>query len=163
MSLKSKRHVEMGEKVGWRVWYINTYRGVALGGSFKRSALWKPGVNITKLPPANGFIPQVYMDYFPERNDEFWGSGFHAFKEKSDLDNYIQRYCSDVFLWVIGKAYLWGDVIECIHGYRASHASVKSLDVIYGHSWLADMPNYKLLEKLRKDYLLNNDDGKEEA
>lgn len=78
---------------------------------------------------------------------DYNGLGVHAFKTMTlALDNYYDSFVSQVF----GSIYMWGDVIEHKHGWRAEFAAIRSLDLL--------LPRYRLwsgrrLVKLRKLYL----------
>ena len=113
-------------------------------GSIYMDDVWNPGVNTCVMPPDKK-LQNLRKEYLnktcPDTNspsatlfkkfplgDEWWGAGYHAFEELECLEKYVLT--STFSFVIVGKVYLWGDVIECAKGWRASHASVKSIDHI---------------------------------
>ena len=60
------RVIQTGEITGYRIWYVHNGE---LKGTYQRTYIWNPGINVTKLPPSTKplFVENVV------RNDEWWG------------------------------------------------------------------------------------------
>src|SRR6266576_5959096 len=76
------------------------------------------------------------------------GAGFHAFKKIDKTCDYFTFCCGKHFTWAFGRIYMWGDVIETIHGYRSSHATIQSIDFLHPGAH----PNLTALEILHSKY-----------
>jgi hypothetical protein len=110
--------IRVGEVVGWRSWLFNG----DLSGlrSYTRPCEWIPGV------PVEGDV-------------DTWG--VFAYKTRNRL--FEEPICNTPIIY--GSVYLWGEIVEHKHGYRAQYASIRSVDQIIG-------PGDDLLEFLRQKY-----------
>ena len=112
--------------IGYRIWYIH---GHNLHGIYQLNYIWQPDINVTELPPIKKRDINIINPNM--QNDEYWGSGFHAFKEEVYAFVYFKTYCEKNYPFAFGSIWMWGDVIETQRGYRASHAEIRSIDFVH--------------------------------
>jgi len=122
--LLKPREIQIGEITGYRLWYV---QDGYLKGTYQQEYIWKPGINVTELPSRR----KSFLNTYERKNDEHWGAGFHAFKKINEVYDYFTLGCGKYLTWAFGSIYMWGDVIEAIHGYRSSHAAIRSIDFLY--------------------------------
>ncbi|HYT43019.1 MAG TPA: hypothetical protein VEP90_11805, partial [Methylomirabilota bacterium] len=151
MSDHLPRVIQTGEITGYRIWYVHNGE---LKGTYQRTYIWNPGINVTKLPPSTkpDFKKVMWQENeqqnVEQKNDEWWGAGFHAFKKIDKTYDYFTFCCGKHFTWAFGRIYMWGDVIETRHGYRSSHATIQSIDFLHPGAH----PNLTALEILHPKY-----------
>jgi hypothetical protein len=120
--------IRAGEIIGWRIWRM--YDGLLQSVTF--SYIWRPGVFERSSTAEGG-----------------WGCnlGYHAFKDKEQADREASAHWSPI---VIGSVAMWGEVIECQHGWRSEYAAVRSIFEITGviRFWR----KHRLLLELREKY-----------
>jgi len=125
--------------VGWRTWLVLLEGGDFRLRSVVYDALWPPGRELVasclrhRLPwrRRSGHVP-------PARRCR---CGIYAAKEPEDAASYLEgRSWADALSdqRVIGTVSLWGRVVECERGWRASHAYPKMIYVppARSRSWL---------------------------
>lgn len=113
-----RREVVSGEIIGYRIWRLKH----GLLQSVHMCDIWHPG------------------EVMVGREIEDWSRrGVHAWKEAGEKYHeylYDSMLCDDGFnpsrptTIFTGTVFLWGDVVEHLHGYRAEYARVRSLDWI---------------------------------
>jgi hypothetical protein len=90
------------------------------------------------------FLGHPWLPHFPVQGDPHThGSGIHAFKTLDEAHCYADKARHWIFPgWnvVVGRAALWGDVVEHEHGYRAEFGAVHSLlAVLHGNVDIASL------------------------
>lgn len=135
---------KFGEFLGWRMWYVRD----GLLKSYSRPTFWQPKVPMTGTPSDH-------------KDDGIW-----AFKDKNrairkaleapsyySLLNFNQEPgapAKPVVVW--GSVKLYGEVVEHQDGYRASAASIVSIDDAEGAAG-SPVEKHELLTNLREKYL----------
>jgi len=108
---------------GWRVWRVVCSDDRYSLGSVVKPTLWPPGeplqADCLRTPPLLGWLLRRPPHPAPETHCE---CGIYA----AELD-YVGQYLADVpaqpaVARVLGQVSLWGDVVECERGFRASRA-----------------------------------------
>lgn len=144
--------VRVGEIVGYRAWWVFS---VPQGGktwvnglpaigwrlqSFATNFIWPPGEIVQG---DTGRVVEEWYDICDGQQKQIWG-GVYAFRSP-ELDERTRRRIDSIQaglydnVLAIGTCTLWGDVVEHEHGYRASHAKLRSLDAVYGADCLAEL------------------------
>lgn len=115
------RSTQFGEIIAYRLWIVHPsglLQSVAM-----TQVIWIPG------EPMEGKIINEYA--------AGQGQGIHAFKNKDDAAKEIftvrtwdTNVSNPEMIFAVGTVKLWGDVIEHERGYRATRASVNSIDEV---------------------------------
>lgn len=120
-----KHDIQTGEIIAWRAWKVQ--HGL-LTSMYVDQHIWPPHEPITGDLKAKG-------------NSSSGQLGVHGFKtQKAALEYASDAYKRPLydapapFSFIVGRVYLWGEVIEHEKGYRAEYAKVHSLDVPLGVS-----------------------------
>ena len=138
--------IELGEIIAWRVWRVIEGVSEHMLASIWMHVLWYPGFVIDG--DVRGMGNMGLSTSLP--------TGIYAFKERRSAD--VLAFQLSIgegnFKAVVGRVALWGEVIEHVNGYRASHARVHSLE---GINWTDDSGNREpgskaLLADLRARY-----------
>lgn len=106
----------------WRVWRVVEQAGELLLASVVKRTVWRPGEPlVAECLDHRPFVDWVRRRPVHEAPQERCECGIYA----ATLD-YASRYLNDALpdalTRVVGRVALWGTVVECEHGYRASHA-----------------------------------------
>jgi hypothetical protein len=112
--------------VGWRLWRWDPADRMLLPLAF--SGTWGPGVNVARCHAGPPCQEPPALEH---------GCGFWAMREQATCLAYREEYLSwtgQPLAWawsawhrhhlVWGQVVLWGTVVTCEHGWRASHARV---------------------------------------
>lgn len=104
----------------WRVWHVVAARGAARLRSVIKPTLWTP-----QEPLAAECLRQRLFVRRRNRHpapEEACDCGIYATSIER-LDQYVNEALPPgAFARVVGRVALWGIVVECERGYRASHA-----------------------------------------
>lgn len=119
--------------VAWRVWrVVETSDGYRLG-SVVKTALWTPGealcADCLREPTLAGLFrrkPKVHV-----APDAECACGIYAGR-LSGIREYMAPPATEAVAHVLGRVMLWGTVIECERGFRASRAYPAHLYVPIG-------------------------------
>ena len=121
-----------GALIGWRVWLVVERDGVLRLASVLHDEVW---------PERSALVARCRRseDRFLEPSElrahaaphEHCSCGIHAAREPDAVRTYLRgRDDPGTVCRVLGTVLLWGSVVECEHGWRASHA--------YPHQLLLD-------------------------
>lgn len=109
------REMAVGEIVGYRCWRVY---GLQLVSAYMNDK-WHPD----QILEGKGL-------------DDWDSRGVHAWKEDG---THLRACIKESFGFggsvVIGTVYLWGDVVEHEHGYRAEFAKIRTLDDVRSSEW----------------------------
>jgi hypothetical protein len=129
--------------VGWRTWLVTREgKGFRLR-SIVYDALWFPRDELVASclgrSGALSFPRRRRAEHVPPAGD--CGCGIYAARKPEEAASYLEGRSWGVALsvqWVIGTVSLWGRVVECTRGWRASHAYPKAIYVpaTHGPYWL---------------------------
>lgn len=114
--------------VGWRVWHVVETRGALRLRSPLYRTIWTPRQEIVAACRRGAESPLLPYWPGPGRHSpphERCRCGIYASHSAAQAAPYVARffkYRDDVVHRVIGRVSLWGAVIECERGWRASHA-----------------------------------------
>jgi hypothetical protein len=122
-----KPRIRAGEIIGWRIWRL--YDGLLQ--SIVVSYIWRPGLFERSSAEKGGW-----------RN-----FGYHAFRVKEQAEREASIHWSPI---VIGSVAMWGEVIECQHGWRSEYAAVRSIIKVTGDIRL--WRKHRLVKELRQKY-----------
>lgn len=139
--------VVTGELIGHRLWYI-TDRSPLLC-SLAHFHLWEPGkieTGDTKAVVSHG-SPSIYGGIYTfdsDKNERLHREITQELLERDcrgDFGTFCHAGspCPRLTSLVLGTVHLWGDVITHEHGYRASHAKVRSIDRVWGVAGLRSL------------------------
>ena len=121
--------------VGWRIWRVGEdglLRAVAWGVQWQPQARFDAVCEDTPSPFWHHGVAHAPHPA-PERGCE---CGVYAFKERADAE-LLAREKVDREPLVLGRASLWGRVIETERGYRAQYAYPYDLELLGGSAALA--------------------------
>lgn len=119
--------------VAWRVWrVVSTSDGYRLG-SVVKTALWTPGeplvADCLRKPTLAGLFRRGRKTH--EAPYDECECGIYAGR-LSAITEYMAPSATEAEAHVLGRVMLWGTVIECERGFRASHAYPAHLYVPVG-------------------------------
>jgi hypothetical protein len=119
--------------VAWRVWrVVATSDGYRLG-SVVKTALWTPGeplaADCLREPTLAALFRRKPKTHAAPNED--CECGIYAGR-LSTIREYMAPPATEAVAHVLGQVMLWGTVIECERGYRASHAYPAHLYVPVG-------------------------------
>jgi hypothetical protein len=119
--------------VAWRVWrVVSTSDGYRLG-SVVKTALWAPGepllADCLREPTLAGFFRRRAKPHAAPEAD--CACGIYAGR-LSAIGEYMAPSATEPTAHVLGRVMLWGTVIECERGFRASCAYPEHLYVPIG-------------------------------
>jgi hypothetical protein len=119
--------------VAWRVWrVVSTNDGYRLG-SVVKTALWTPGepllADCLREPTLASFFRRRAKPH--RAPDDECQCGIYAGR-LSGIGEYMAPSATEPSAHVLGQVMLWGTVIECERGFRASHAYPAHLYVPVG-------------------------------
>ena len=124
------RDMEMGEKEGWRVWRVRTFEDrVWLTSFIWSSHYWGDDIfEAKKTERFTHICPSKIDDYkYVAYEYEDVMLGIYAWKTEAEAKRYATNNNSSLEGTVIGTVYLWGDMVEHVRGWRATHARIKEL------------------------------------
>jgi hypothetical protein len=117
----------------WRVWRV-----VATGDGYRltsvvKSALWSPGEPLHAECLREPSLVSLFRRH-PKKHEapeERCDCGIYA-GGLPLIGNYMTPAATEAVTHVLGQVMLWGTVVECERGFRASHAYPACLYVPYG-------------------------------
>jgi hypothetical protein len=111
---------------GWRLWFVVVDGGHARLMSPVYPLVWRPGHELEAVCDARRREPLRPWRLRPAEHaapEMRCCCGVHAVSEPGDLAAYVPSVAARRIVHrVLGRASLWGEVIECVRGWRASHA-----------------------------------------
>lgn len=124
-----REQMRVGEIIAWRGWLM----GLSADDPW---LLHSVAVGTPWLPdnPMKGDV-----------GEDGWNLGVHAFKTRELLRHEYGGFVQ----MVVGTVELYGEVVECERGYRASHGKIKTVEEI--QHWDRSM-ELAVLTKIRKKY-----------
>jgi hypothetical protein len=111
----------------WRLWAIADVRGSARLRSLYRRCIWHTGIPMAAHCYARRF--RLWRRSEHEAPVDTCSCGIYAVREDRIRSLWRNSELPPGFSLVIGSVSLWGDVIECEHGWRASFAYPSALFV----------------------------------
>ena len=111
----------------WRLWAIEDVRGSARLRSLYRRCIWPAGVPVAARCYARRF--RLWRRSPHEAPVETCSCGIYAVEAEGIRGLWRNSEVPPGFSLVIGSVSLWGAVVECEHGWRASFAYPRELFV----------------------------------
>jgi hypothetical protein len=101
---------------GWRVWRVVPGAGAPALGSVVKPTVWP-----RREPLVAACLHRSLLPRFRRRTHDAPEAACECGIYATELDR-LGPYVEDVVVCVIGRVALWGTVVECERGSRASHA-----------------------------------------
>jgi hypothetical protein len=111
----------------WRLWAIEDIRGSARLRSLYRRCIWPAGVPFAARCYARRF--NLWRRSVHEAPVETCSCGIYAVQDERIPRLWRDSEVPPGFSLVIGSVSLWGEVVECEHGWRSSFAYPRELFV----------------------------------
>jgi hypothetical protein len=128
-----------GPLIGWRVWLVVERDGGLRLASVVHDELWPAkGALVARCRrDENRFLEPSELAAHAAPHEDC-SCGIHAARDPDDVRSYLRgRDEPRTVCRVLGTVLLWGSVVECEHGWRASYA--------YPHHLLLDDPEVERL------------------
>ncbi|HET7137398.1 MAG TPA: hypothetical protein VFI04_03515 [Gaiellaceae bacterium] len=119
--------------VAWRVWRVVATKDGYRLGSVVKTALWAPGEPFSAECLREPTLAALFRRK-PKAHaapDDECECGIYAGR-LSGIREYMAPTATEAVAHVVGEVMLWGTVIECERGFRASHAYPRRLYVPVG-------------------------------
>ena len=115
---------------GWRAWIVDPRPEGPVLQSVVRLGDWRPGHPLVGACAGRRYaVPEHRPPVVHDTPSPHCGCGIHAHRLLEEAAYYTEGPSRRQLVTAIGTVALWGSVIECTEGWRASHAYPVRLDL----------------------------------
>jgi hypothetical protein len=115
---------------GWRAWIVDPRPEGPVLQSVVRLGDWRPGHPLVGACTGRRYaVPEHHPPVAHDTPSLHCGCGIHAHRLLEEAAYYTEGPSRRQLVTAIGTVALWGSVIECTDGWRASHAYPVRLDL----------------------------------